>query len=268
MTAGSCCNSRNDAKVLDEIVVFSERAATTTGSSARLKRGERLPVRELLYGLLLPSGNDAAVALAEHFSPRFRSEKANGDSVGPFVAEMNRRAKSLKMGETNYQDPNGLSSKNQSSARNLATLAWHALQNKQMRRYVQTRRHQYDVEGPDGEKRPVTWDNTNRLLDIESYDGVKTGTTNAAGNCLVASGHRGSDHLIVVVLGSTAADGRYVDAGIVQGRGMNESPRGCRIGNSALNLNTLAPPCHPNVASSPACWGRAHRNGPHAAIAK
>src|SRR5580693_1030022 len=78
-------------KWLDEEIRFSERAAATPGSSCRLKVGERLPVRELLYGLLLPSGNDAAVALAEHFGPRLQEgEPAKGDGVGLFVAEMNR----------------------------------------------------------------------------------------------------------------------------------------------------------------------------------
>ncbi len=205
--------AKDDPKVLDETVVFSDRAAMTIGSSARLKAGERLPVRELLYGLLLPSGNDAAVALAEQFGPRFGAgDQTNGDKIGLFVAEMNRRAKSLNLSETSYLDPNGLSSKNQASARNLSSLAWHALQNKQFCEYVRTRRHQYEVASPDGDQRPVTWDNTNKLLDIEGYDGVKTGTTTAAGNCLIASGRRGTDHLIVVVLGSTATDGRYVDA--------------------------------------------------------
>src|SRR5207245_3634539 len=78
--------------------------------------------------------------------------------------------------------------------------------------YVQTRRHQCEVAGADGKKRTVTWTNTNQLLGVEGYDGVKTGTTTAAGSCLVASGRRGSDQLIVVVLGSTSNDGRYVDS--------------------------------------------------------
>ena len=56
-----------------------------------------------------------------------------------------------------------------------------------------------------------TWNNTNKLLDIEGYDGIKTGTTSAAGSCLVASGRRGKDHLIVVVLGATSNDSRYID---------------------------------------------------------
>lgn len=199
-------------KWLDEEIRFSERAAATRGSSCRLKVGERLPIRELLYGLLLPSGNDAAVALAEHFGPRLQEgEPAKEDAVKLFVAEMNRQAKSLKLAETKYLDPNGLA-RNEASARDLAVLTWTAMQNKQFREYVKTREHEYEVLTAGDTKRRVTWKNTNRLLEDASCDGVKTGTTNAAGACLVVSSHQGADHLIVVVLGSTGGDGRYEDA--------------------------------------------------------
>jgi D-alanyl-D-alanine carboxypeptidase (penicillin-binding protein 5/6) len=200
-----------DAKVLDEVVVYSERAAKTTGSSARLNAGEKVPVRELLYGLMLPSGNDAAVALAEHFGPRL-GEAADGDAVERFVAEMNRRAKALGCKELSYRDPNGLSRENVSSARDLVVLAHEAMKDERFRTYVATRRHECEVVEAGGGKRKVTWTNTNKLLDVEGYEGVKTGTTTPAGNCLVASARRGEDRLIVVVLGSTATDGRYVDA--------------------------------------------------------
>jgi serine-type D-Ala-D-Ala carboxypeptidase (penicillin-binding protein 5/6) len=199
-------------KLLDEEIRFSERAAATRGSSCRLKVGERLPVRELLYGLLLPSGNDAAVVLAEHFGPRLQSgEPAKEDGVRLFIAEMNRQAKSLELAETTFLDPNGLA-RNQASARDLAVLTWHAMQNKPFREYVKTRVHECEVLAEGDTKRRVTWTNTNRLLGDASCDGVKTGTTSAAGACLVASVHKGADHLIVVVLGSTNGDGRYEDA--------------------------------------------------------
>ena len=200
-----------DPKVLDETITFSEKAAAVPGSSAKLKAGEKLPVRELLYGLLLPSGNDAAHAFAEHFGPRFRDKDSNADAVASFVARMNREAASLKMADTKYLDPHGLG-RNVASARDLATLAAHTMPDERFREYVSTRRRSYEVVGADGRKRPVVWQNTNRLLGIEGYEGVKTGTTNAAGSCLVASGRWGDDHLIVVVLGSTSNDSRYVDA--------------------------------------------------------
>lgn len=201
----------SEAKVLDEVVTFTERAAKTGGSTCALKAGDKLPARDLLYGLLLPSGNDAAIALAEHFGGRFAAEGKDDDAVARFVAEMNRTAKTLKMGETKYFDPHGLG-KNVASPRDLATLARTALKDPTFARYVQTRRHDCEVLDAAGKKRPVTWDNTNRLLDTEGYDGVKTGTTTAAGACLVSSGRRNSDHLIVVVLGSTSTDARYTDS--------------------------------------------------------
>lgn len=198
-----------DPTVLDEVVVFSERADKTSGSSANISTGEKVAVRELLYGLMLPSGNDAAAALAEHFGCRFGKE---GDAYDRFIGEMNRRATELGLKELSYRDPHGLSRENVSSARDLAALAHAAMKDERFRVYVATRRHECAVTTPDGGKRSVTWSNTNKLLDTEGYEGVKTGTTTPAGNCLVACGSRGEDRLIVVVLGSTAADGRYVDA--------------------------------------------------------
>jgi len=200
-----------DPKTLDEVVVYSAQAAKTTGSSAKLLAGEKLPVRELLYGLLLPSGNDAAVALAEHFGPRFGKETKEGRAE-LFVAEMNRRAKALGLKEMSFKDPHGLSRDNVSSARDLAALAREAMKDDRFRTYVSTPKHEAEVKDASGGKRKVAWTNTNKLLEVDGYDGVKTGTTTPAGNCLVASARRGEDHLIVVVLGSTAADGRYVDA--------------------------------------------------------
>jgi serine-type D-Ala-D-Ala carboxypeptidase (penicillin-binding protein 5/6) len=204
--------SESDPKVLNQFVRFSERAAKTPGSSSKLLAGERLSVRELLYGMLLPSGNDAAVAVAEHFGAQFPADSQTGDDpVHRFVAEMNRRAKALNLIETSYLDPNGLA-RNQSSPRDLAALTWHAMQIPLFREYVRTRRQECDVTGETGEKRHVAWETTNHLLNIEGYDGVKTGTTTAAGACLVASGRHGSDRLIVVILGSAGGEARYTDA--------------------------------------------------------
>ena len=211
MTAWLVIRLANDnPKVLDETVIVSEQAAKTTGSSARIRAGDRLPVRQLLYGLLLPSGNDAATAFAEHFGPRFRKQDSKASPIAAFVDEMNRQAKALNMGDTHYIDPHGLT-KNLTSARNLTTLAHHVMQNATFRSYVRTRRHVYEVTGANDVKRTLEWNNTNKLLDIEGYDGIKTGTTTAAGSCLVASGRRGDEHLFVVVLGATSNDSRYVD---------------------------------------------------------
>src|SRR5436190_15410208 len=101
MTAYIVCQlARDDPKVLAEEITFSESADKTGGSTADVRTGEKVTVGELLYGLLLPSGNDAATAFAEHFGSRF--DKASGGRESPgdengkpapfFIAEMNRRA--------------------------------------------------------------------------------------------------------------------------------------------------------------------------------
>jgi D-alanyl-D-alanine carboxypeptidase len=203
-------------KVLDELVVFSDRADKTAGSASGLHTGERIPVRELLYGLLLPSGNDAAVALAEHFGPRYDpppQKQGHTDPVARFVAEMNRTAVKLKMADTRYLNPNGLPEKGHaSSARDLIKLTTVALQNPIFRECVSSRQHETQVLTRDGSKRTIVWKTTNRLLAIAGYSGVKTGYTKAAGSCLVSTGQRGKDSLIVVVLGAPSAAAAVADS--------------------------------------------------------
>ena len=167
-------------------------------------------MRELLYGLLLPSGNDAAVALAEHFGARMKpagDASADADPLPLFIAQMNRVAGELGLRETHFVNPNGLTAPgHQSSARDLARLAHHALALPSFAAYVATRKHDYSLVNAQGQRRGDVWINTNRLLDTEGYDGVKTGTTRAAGECLVASGRRNGDHVIVVILGASSTD--------------------------------------------------------------
>lgn len=203
-------------KVLDDLVVFSDRADKTDGSSSKIRAGERISVRELLYGMLLPSGNDAAIALAEHFGARFdppSTKQGHADPVARFVAEMNRAAAKLKLTETHYLNPNGLPEKGHaSSARDLARLTAAARQLKLFGQYVSSRMHEATVTARDGSQRSVVWKTTNRLLAIAGYTGVKTGYTKAAGSCLVSSGERGRDSLIVVVLGAPSAASAVVDS--------------------------------------------------------
>lgn len=203
-------------EILDEVVVFSDRADKTSGSSCGVRAGEKLPVRELLYGLLVRSGNDAAVALAEHFGPQFDGVTRKGGESDPlprFVAEMNRTAATLKLAETRYKNPNGLPEKGHvSSARDLARLTSAAGQLPLFREYVASRQHETQACGRDGSQRAIVWKTTNRLLAISGYTGVKTGYTKAAGSCLVSTGERGSDRLIVVVLGASSAAAAVTDS--------------------------------------------------------
>ncbi len=207
--------AKKDPAFLDATIVFSNSADRTPGSTSGLKTGEKIAVRELLYGLMLPSGNDAAIALAEFVGSRFA---ADGDSVeakrptARFVAEMNRVAKEIGLKQTRYVNPHGLPDNNHlSTASDQVLLTAHVMKNDQFRAYVQTRQHAVKVQGTGGYTRNVVWKNTNKLLEITGYSGVKTGTTDAAGSCLVSVGKHRDDELIVVVLGCSSNEARYVD---------------------------------------------------------
>jgi len=232
MTAFVVFNLGNQhPEVFEETVTYSVRADQTRGSTSGLAAGEALTVGECLYGLLLPSGNDASVALAEHFGDRFAAndhadrtvdsddsgavndDADDQDPLDRFIAEMNRTAKSLGMSNTSYKNPHGLTAAGHvSTAADLAKLAHAAWQLPKLREYVGTRQHGCTVLGPGGYQRNVVWRNTNRLLKIDGYHGLKTGTTTKAGACLVSTGQRGADQLFVVVLGATSSDARYVDS--------------------------------------------------------
>ena len=192
-----------------ERVRVSPRAGAETGSTAQLRPGDFLSVEDLLYGLLLPSGNDAAVALAEHVGSRLDGE---GDPLVRFVAAMNGRAAALGLSATTYGNPHGLTVEGcGSTAREIAALARTALEHRAFGDIVATRRRSAVVDNIDGYRRELVWTNTNRLLGIEGYGGIKTGTTTPAGCCLASSAERAGRRLIVVVLGSTSSDGRYAD---------------------------------------------------------
>ncbi len=209
--------AEKDPKVLDEIVTFTARADKTSGSTSDVREGEQVSVGELLYGLMLPSGNDAACALAEHLGGRF-AEKKEGDGEAPdsydsFIAEMNRRAAEIGMKSTHFENPHGLPNpKHKTTARDLALLASLALKQPEFAKRVSTPQHGTTVDSVSGYRRNVVWRNTNQLLRRQGYLGIKTGTTGAAGNCLVSCGERDGRRLIVVILGATSSDSRYTDA--------------------------------------------------------
>jgi serine-type D-Ala-D-Ala carboxypeptidase (penicillin-binding protein 5/6) len=226
-------------EILQEIVTFSPRAAETIGSSSGLRAGERVSVGELLYGLLLPSGNDASVALAEHFGERWftspgdletkegsqdeeqgnqeheEEEREPDNSLSneqKFISLMNAEAERLGMSATRFANPHGLSARgHHASASDLLILARAAMKVPRFGEYVGTRRRGCEVEGEGGYRRYVVWNNTNQLLRIDGYEGIKTGTTSAAGACLVSSVRRDDRWLLAVVLGADSSASRYTE---------------------------------------------------------
>ena len=174
---------------LSDIVKTGRRAAGKEGSSIYLRVGDEMSLHHLLYGLMLRSGNDAAVAIAEHV----------GGSEEGFVHLMNEKARELGLENTHFMNPHGLDHDDHySSANDLARLTAYALRNPVFREIVKTRVKK--VPNPNAEWDHV-WTNKNKmLLMYEGADGVKTGYTKLAGRCLVSSATRNGQQLAAVTL--------------------------------------------------------------------
>ena len=168
---------------LSETVRVSREAAYTEGSSMYLKEGEELTLETLLYGLMLCSGNDAAVAIAEHI----------GGSQEKFAGLMNEMASELGMTHSSFANPNGLDAEGHySTARDMAVLARAALENETLARIVSTRT--ITIGGR-------TMTNHNKLLSyMDGCIGMKTGYTKAAGRTLVSCAEQNGQRLIAVTL--------------------------------------------------------------------
>ena len=126
---------------------------------------------------------------------------------------MNITAKELGMRRTHFANPHGLTAKNHgSTVHDLLILTRKAWQLPRFRTYVGTRQRGCKVRDADGQSRNIVWENTNRLLETEGYLGVKTGTTSAAGACLVSVSEFRGHERILILLGSSSSSARYTDS--------------------------------------------------------
>jgi len=187
---------------LDAPVTISPEAARQIGSTMELLQGEIITVRELLYGIALVSGNDAALALSEHIGGKLLRDPAasSEQKTSRFVEEMNTRAASLHMLSTQYKDPAGLDDTGRSSALDLAKLTAVTSTFELLRTITSTpTRVSRNIAGT------IAHDlrNSNRLVADYFYEGAstgKTGFTPDAGHCLVGSATRNGVTLVAVVL--------------------------------------------------------------------
>ncbi len=176
-----------EAGNLDALVTVPQEAYGVEGSSMYLRLGEQISMRDLLYGLMLVSGNDAAVAIAVHV----------GSSVEGFAALMNAKAASLGAHNTHFVTPNGLPDPDHyTTAYDLALIACYAMQNETFREIVGTTYYQTTT----GEIARTVKNKNKILWEYEGGNGVKTGYTMAAGKCLVFAAEREGMQLVGVVL--------------------------------------------------------------------
>ena len=174
---------------LDDTVKVSKRAAGKEGSSLYLKEGEAISLRDALYGLMLRSGNDAAMAIAEHV----------GGSVEGFAFLMNKKAEELGLENSHFMNPHGLDEQGHySSANDLAKLTVYALHNPEFKEIVKT---EVRTAPNPNDSWDYKWVNKNKMLRLyEGADGVKTGYTKQALRTLVSSATRDGQQLVAVTL--------------------------------------------------------------------
>ena len=184
---------------LQEIVKVSSKAANTGGSRLGQSKDAEITVNDLLYGLMLCSGNDAAVALAEH----------TAGSIEEFATIMNQKADELGLENTSFVTPHGLDEEEHyTTAEELAKITDYALKNEKINSIVRTRTYTVTINGYG-----KTISNTNELLGhLDGVYGVKTGFTNGANRCLVTATKRGDMNIICIVLGADTKKDRTKDS--------------------------------------------------------
>ena len=178
-----------ESGMMEEKVKVSKRAVYTEGSSIYLTENEKIPLKDLVYGLMLRSGNDSAVAIAEHV----------GGSLEGFVQLMNEKAAWLGMNHSSFENPHGLDGETHySSAYDLGLLMAYAMKNDTFRKVTGSEMYR-------SENRDYSWMNKNKML-TQYYDptnGGKTGFTKAAGRTLVTSAQREGMELVAVTLNAS-----------------------------------------------------------------
>lgn len=184
---------------LNDIVTVSKKAASIHGSTLGIAENMQISMRDLLYGLMLHSGNDCAIAIAEHIS----------GNVEEFSKLMNKKVEELELKNTHFVTPHGLDDNNHyTTAYELALLTNYALSNKTFKNIVNTKIATISVNGY-----PRNLSNTNELLgNLNGVYGVKTGFTFNAGRCLVSACDRDNLDVIVVVLGADTKTIRTQDS--------------------------------------------------------
>lgn len=175
-----------ESGMMDETVETSKRAVYTEGSSIYLEEGEEMKLEDLVYGLMLRSGNDAAMAIAEHV----------GGSMEGFVHLMNQKAEWIGMNQSHFENPHGLDADGHySTAYDMALLTKYAMENDVYKKIAGTTTYK-------SETRTYAWGNKNKLL-TRLYDystGGKTGYTKTAGRTLVSTAEKDGMNLIMVTL--------------------------------------------------------------------
>ena len=188
------------------------KADITGGSSAGLRQGDVWTLEDLLYGMLLVSGNDASLAIAEHAGQALLAQdKTRGDAIKRFVQEMRSEAASLGAAHTQFADPYGLSPANVATARDVGVIGQTVFRDAKLLPFWQCARRTFSVGGP--QARTVTLDSTVEMLGEDDILGAKTGSYVGKNLFHLAAAWRAPNGqtIVAVVLGSRDDRSRYSD---------------------------------------------------------
>ena len=199
---------------MDEKITVSNAAAAVGNSTAGLLEGDEFTVEQALRGLMIPSGNDAAIALAEHVGKKL--DPKTKDAVATFVKAMNEQAKKLGCTGTLFENPHGLdfdewAGDMHSTAHDVALMMQEAMKDDTIREVMASKDPWIEVTGADGSDHSHSMETHNVLLDQDGNIGGKTGTTDDAGYCFASAYNRDGDEIYTVVLNSSTTDQRFAD---------------------------------------------------------
>ena len=199
-----------------DTITVSSRAATVGGSSANLQAGDTLSFSDAMLGLMVPSGNDAAVAIAEAVGKKLANTTDESSAYDAFVARMNEKAAELGCSHTKFTNPHGLDSDEHASdahstANDVMTMVGVAMKNETFASSVKNEQVKIS-DTRDSSKTELTLDSTDELLGVfDGACGIKTGTTDDAGYCFAGACSRDGDMVYSVVLGSSDDTMRFSD---------------------------------------------------------
>lgn len=205
-----------DNASLDTAITVSANAVATGGSNAGLRTGDTMTLSEALYALMVPSGNDAATAIAECVGQKMTGTADATAGYDAFVAKMNEKAGILGCTHTNFTNPHGLDdgefeSNSHSSAGDLMLMIEFAMKNENFSKTVVNPTYELKLTR-DGQATTTTLTSTDSLLEtFEGACGIKTGTTDLAGYCFAGACKRGDTMVYSVVLGSNDDATRFQD---------------------------------------------------------
>ncbi len=216
MTAIVALDAVDAGLSLDTLVTVSAEAAQVGESSAGLQTGDVLTLKAALTGLMVPSGNDAAIAIGETVGAVLAED--GQDATEAFVAAMNAKAADLGMTDTLFSNPHGLDvgdhdEEMYSTARDVAAMCAYAMKNDTFRDIVSQDNAQLTVTREDGRTATVDLVSTDMMLGVyEGACGIKTGFTDQAGNSFAGACNRGEGDLYAIVLGAPSETSRFEDA--------------------------------------------------------